>query len=165
MSHLLLHLDNITQLKIFFETVNPQVAPTDAHPCIPIVQELWPVMDSLADRIGAVDEASRPLAGCWRSIVISYRTHYAPLLPVTMARLIKSFEQTGLGQYLWVSSRVVREFGEQNPGAALQFVNGLSASMWQILQKYAGQFDEIPDGKSSLLVFHLQYCLSVKSLK
>ncbi|KAF8946454.1 Nuclear import receptor [Haplosporangium gracile] len=138
-------IDNITQLKIFFETVNPQVAPTEPHPCIPIVQELWPIMDSLADRIGAVDEASRPLAGCWRSIVISYRTHYAPLLPVTMARLIKSFKQTGLGQYLWVSSRVVREFGEQNPGAALQFVEELSASMWQILQKYAGQFDEIPD--------------------
>ncbi|KAK3831462.1 MAG: armadillo-type protein [Linnemannia gamsii] len=138
-------IDNITQLKIFFETVNPQVAPTEPHPCIPIVQELWPIMDSLADRIGAVDEASRPLAGCWRSIVISYRTHYAPLLPVTMARLIKSFEQTGLGQYLWVSSRVVREFGEQNPGACLQFVEGLSNSMWQILQKYAGQFNEIPD--------------------
>ncbi|KAG0312190.1 Nuclear import receptor [Linnemannia gamsii] len=138
-------IDNITQLKIFFETVNPQVAPTEAHPCIPIVQELWPIMDSLADRIGGVDDASRPLAGCWRSIVISYRTHYAPLLPVTMTRLIKSFEQTGLGQYLWVSSRVVREFGEQNPGAAIQFVEGLSVSMWQILQKYANQFNEIPD--------------------
>lgn len=79
-----------------------------------------------------------------------------------MARLIKSFEQTGLGQYLWVSSRVVREFGEQNPGAALQFVEGLSASMWQILQKYAGQFDEIPDGNSSLLVSAWSYYLPVK---
>lgn len=126
------------------------MAPTEAHPCIPIVQELWPIMDSLADRIGGVDDASRPLAGCWRSIVISYRTHYAPLLPVTMTRLIKSFEQTGLGQYLWVSSRVVREFGEQNPGAAIQFVEGLSVSMWQILQKYANQFNEIPDGRSSV---------------
>ncbi|KAI8598175.1 armadillo-type protein [Dissophora ornata] len=138
-------IDNISQLKIFFETVNPQIAPTEPHPCIPIVQELWPVMDSLADRVGGIDEVARPLAGCWRSILISYRTHYAPLLPVTMARLIKSFEQTGLGQYLWVGSRVVREFGEVNPGPTLQFVESLSVSMWQILQKYAGQFNEIPD--------------------
>ncbi|KAG0288381.1 Nuclear import receptor, partial [Dissophora globulifera] len=138
-------IDNITQLKIFFETVNPQVPPSEPHPCIPIVQELWPVMDSLADRVGGIDEVARPLAGCWRSIVISYRNHYAPLLPVTMARLVKSFEQTGLGQYLWVGSRVVREFGEQTPGPTLQFVESLSTSMWQILQKYAGQFNEIPD--------------------
>ncbi|KAG0370572.1 armadillo-type protein [Gamsiella multidivaricata] len=138
-------IDNISQLKIFFETVNPQVAPSETHPCISIVQELWPIMDSLADRVGGIDDVARPLAGCWRSIIISYRTHYGPLLPVTMARLVKSFEQTGLGQYLWVSSRVVREFGEANPGAALQFLEGLSASMWQILQKYSGQFNEIPD--------------------
>ncbi|KAF9349142.1 Nuclear import receptor [Mortierella sp. AD094] len=138
-------IDNITQLKIFFETVNPQVAPTEAHPCIPIVQELWPIMDSLADRVGGIDDIAKSLAGCWRSIVISYRTHYAPLLATTMARLIKSFEQTGLGQYLWVSSRVVREFGELSPRPTLQFVEGLSAPMWQILQKYAGQFNEIPD--------------------
>ncbi|KAF9110554.1 Nuclear import receptor [Mortierella sp. AM989] len=138
-------IDNLTQLKIFFETVNPQVAPTEAHPCIPIVQELWPIMDSLADRVGGIDDVAKSLAGCWRSIVISYRTHYAPLLTTTMARLIKSFEQTGLGQYLWVSSRVVREFGELNPRPTLQFVEGLSAPMWQILQKYAGQFNEIPD--------------------
>ncbi|KAF9180617.1 Nuclear import receptor [Haplosporangium sp. Z 11] len=138
-------IDNLTQLKIFFETVNPQVGPTETHPCIPIVQELWPIMDTLADRVGGVDEVARPLAGCWRSMVISYRTHYAPLLPVTMTRLMKSFEQTGLGQYLWVSSRVVREFGEANSGATLQFVEGLSVYMWQILQKHAGQFDDIPD--------------------
>ncbi|KAF9939699.1 Nuclear import receptor [Mortierella alpina] len=138
-------IDNISQLKIFFETVNPQVAPADAHPCIPIVQELWPIMDSLADRVGGIDDVARPLAGCWRSIIVNYRTHYMPLLPVTMARLVKSFKQSGLGQYLWVSSRVVREFGEVNPGPILQFVESLSASMWQILQKYAGQFNEIPD--------------------
>ncbi|KAI8349778.1 armadillo-type protein [Mortierella sp. GBAus27b] len=138
-------IDNISQLKIFFETVNPQVAPSEPHPCISIVQELWPIMDNLADRVGGIDEVARPLAGCWRSMVISYRTHYQSLLPVTMARLIKSFEQTGLGQYLWVSSRVIREFGEANPGPALQFVESLSASMWKILQKYAGQFNEIPD--------------------
>ncbi|KAF9432688.1 Nuclear import receptor [Entomortierella beljakovae] len=138
-------IDNLMQLKIFFETVNPQVAPTDAHPCIPIVQELWPIMDSLADRVGGIDDVAKPLAGCWRSIVISYKTHYTPLLPTTMARLIKSFEQTGLGQYLWVSSRVVREFGELNPGPTLHFVESLSTPMWQILQKYGGQFNEIPD--------------------
>ncbi|KAG0015504.1 Nuclear import receptor [Entomortierella chlamydospora] len=138
-------IDNVTQLKIFFETVNPQVAPAEAHPCIPIVQELWPIMDSLADRVGGIDDIAKSLAGCWRSIVISYRTHYAPLLPTTMARLVKSFEQTGLGQYLWVSSRVVREFGEISPRPTLQFVESLSTPMWQILQKYAGQFNEIPD--------------------
>ncbi|KAF8980943.1 Nuclear import receptor [Entomortierella lignicola] len=138
-------IDNITQLKIFFETVNPQVAPTEAHPCIPIVQELWPIMDTLADRVGGIDDVAKSLAGCWRSIVISYRTHYVPLLPTTMNRLVKSFEQTGLGQYLWVSSRVVREFGELSPGPILQFMEGLSAPMWQILQKYSGQFNEIPD--------------------
>ncbi|GJJ78359.1 transportin-3 [Entomortierella parvispora] len=138
-------IDTVSQLKIFFETVNPQVGPTEAHPCIPIVQQLWPIMDSLADRIGAIDDVARSLASCWRSIVVTYRTHYAPLLPVTMARLIKSFEQSGLGQYLWVSGRVVREFGESNPIPTLQFVESLSVSMWQILQKYSGQFNEIPD--------------------
>ncbi|KAF9217935.1 Nuclear import receptor [Podila verticillata] len=138
-------IDNLSQLKIFFETVNPQVAPTEAHPCVPIVQELWPILDTLADRVGGIDEVARPLAGCWRSTIISYRTHYAPLLPTTMARLIKSFEQTGLGQYLWVASRIVREFGESSPAPSLQLVESLSVSMWQILQKYSGQFNEIPD--------------------
>ncbi|KAF9427872.1 Nuclear import receptor [Podila epigama] len=138
-------IDNLSQLKIFFETVNPQVAPSEAHPCVPIVQELWPILDSLADRVGGIDDVARPLAGCWRSTVISYRTHYGPMLPTTMARLVKSFEQTGLGQYLWVSSRIVREFGEASPAQTLQFVESLSASMWQILQKYSGQFNEIPD--------------------
>lgn len=150
-------LDNISQLKIFFETVNPQVAPTEPHPCIPIVQQLWPIMDSLADRVGAIDDVARSLASCWRSIVVTYRTHYAPLLPVTMSRLIKSFEQSGLGQYLWVSGRVVREFGESNPIPTLQFVEGLSMSMWQVLQKYAGQFNEIPDGKTFKITFLLFY--------
>ncbi|KAF9901790.1 Nuclear import receptor [Lobosporangium transversale] len=138
-------VDNLTQLKIFFKTVNPQVPPAEAHPCIPIVQELWPIMDSLADRVGRIDDVARTLAGCWRSIIISYATHYAPLLPMTMTRLIKSFEQSGLGQYLWVGSRVVREFGETNPIPTLRFVEGLSVPMWQIFQKYAGQFNEIPD--------------------
>ncbi|KAG0343249.1 Nuclear import receptor [Podila horticola] len=138
-------IDNLSQLKIFFETVNPQVAPTEAHPCVPIVQELWPILDTLADRVGGIDEVARPLAGCWRSTIISYRTHYAPLLPTIMARLTKSFELTGLGQYLWVASRVVREFGESSPAPTLQLVESLSVSMWQILQKYSGQFNEIPD--------------------
>ncbi|KAF9581145.1 Nuclear import receptor, partial [Lunasporangiospora selenospora] len=135
----------IGALKLFFETVNPQVAPSDAHPCIPIFQELWPVLDTLADRIGNIDDVAKELTGCWRSALISYRTHFAPLVPMIMARLIKSFEQTGLGPYLWVSGRVVREFGELNPAASVQFVEGQSVFMWQILQKYSGQFNEIPD--------------------
>lgn len=132
--------------------MNPQVAPTETHPCVPIVQELWPILDTLADRVGGIDEVARPLAGCWRSTIISYRTHYAPLLPTTMARLIKSFEQTGLGQYLWVASRIVREFGESSPAPSLQLVESLSVSMWRILQKYSGQFNEIPDGRFVLCV-------------
>ncbi|KAG0260244.1 Nuclear import receptor [Actinomortierella ambigua] len=137
--------DNLSQLKIFFETVNPQVSPSDPHPCVPIFQELWPILETVADQFGNNEDIAKPLAGCMRSAVISYRDHFTPLLPSLLNRLVRSFEQTGLGQYLWVGSRVVREFGKTDPTMTVQFVESVSTTMWQILQKYAGQFNQIPD--------------------
>ncbi|KAG0243782.1 Nuclear import receptor [Actinomortierella wolfii] len=137
--------DNLSQLKIFFETVNPQVSPSEPHPCVPIFQELWPILETVADNFGSNEDIAKPLAGCMRSAVISYRSHFTPMLPSLLNRLVRSFEQTGLGQYLWVGSRVVREFGKADPATTVQFVESISTTMWQILQKYAGQFNQIPD--------------------
>lgn len=65
-----------------------------------------------------------------------------------MERLATVFERTQLSCYLWVATKVVREYANEdanNTTNCLKFMEGLSTVMFGMLP--SKQFSDIPDGE------------------
>ncbi|CAG8533786.1 12478_t:CDS:2 [Acaulospora morrowiae] len=127
------------------ETVNNTSGQT--HPCISIIQELWPVFDVLFRNFGVDPQLSESLCKCFKCCVVHYPNDFQQLLPELMDRLIAAFDQTGLSCYLWVAGKCVRIHssgeGTEATLTLLRFVERLSVTMFRILSEKKP--DDIPD--------------------
>ncbi|CAG8608492.1 6594_t:CDS:2, partial [Acaulospora colombiana] len=127
------------------ETID--TTPNTVHPCVSIIQELWPVFNLLLLNFGADPHLSESLCKCFKCCVVYYPNAFHLLLPDLMERLIAAFDQTGLSCYLWVAGKCVRmnSVGEGTEAtlALLTFVERLSVTMFRILGDKKP--DDIPD--------------------
>ncbi|RUS17966.1 hypothetical protein BC937DRAFT_89307 [Endogone sp. FLAS-F59071] len=136
----------LEQITLFLQVVTPDIPPGQPHPCVTFVRELWPVFDLLLDSFGNHPAVSESLCKCFKYCVVSYRTHFIPLLPQLMERLVTVFDRTQLSCYLWVATKVVREYANEdanNTTNCLKFMEGLSTVMFGMLP--SKQFSDIPD--------------------
>ncbi|CAB4409821.1 unnamed protein product [Rhizophagus irregularis] len=119
------------------ETSTADVNTGLVHPCITIIQELWPVFDLLLVHFGSDSHLSESLCKCFKYCVVFYRIPFRPLLPDLMERLVTVFGQTFLSCYLWVATKCVQEHcdgeGTEMTMAMLSFVERLSVSMFNLL--------------------------------
>ncbi|KAF0521261.1 ARM repeat-containing protein [Gigaspora margarita] len=107
------------------------------HPCISIIQELWPVFDLLLMNFGADSHLSESLCKCFKYCIVYYPAAFRPLLPEFMDRLITVFDRTSLSCYLWVAGKCVREHstgeGTEATLTLLTFFERLSVTMFRFI--------------------------------
>ncbi|CAG8580296.1 14524_t:CDS:2 [Funneliformis caledonium] len=117
------------------------------HPCITIIKDLWPVFDLLLVQFGSDSHLSEILCKCFKYCVVFYRISFRPLLPDLMERLVTVFGQTHLSCYLWVATKCVQEYsddeGTEMTMAMISFVERLSVTMFSLLN--GKKSAEIPD--------------------
>ncbi|CAG8491419.1 5508_t:CDS:2 [Ambispora leptoticha] len=126
----------------------PAITPAgQTHPCISIIQEMWPVFDQLLTHFGGHAHFSEAICKCFKYCVVSYRDDFRPLLPALMERLVTTFDGTGLSCYLWVATKCVREHidreGSEVALTMLSFVQSLSITTFRILNEK--KIIDIPD--------------------
>lgn len=76
------------------------------------VQEIFPVLATIADNFLDFTPIIERICRCWRYMVLSYRTAMAPLLPALAEKLGSGFAKSRQGCFLWATDSIVREFSE-----------------------------------------------------
>ncbi|KAJ3091018.1 Nuclear import receptor [Quaeritorhiza haematococci] len=136
------------QLSIFMKHVRPQDVPKETpHPCVGLVQSMWPVFDHLMDTFGD-SPVAESFARCFRYCMQSYRWHFVPVMGPLMTKTVALFDRTGLPPYLWVAEQCVKEYGNEDTEDGKQMfalVETMTGSTFRIFQAHAGRMDTIPD--------------------
>ena len=140
--------DLVELLTIFIQTVSPYVEPTQEHPAVHFVRDIWPVLCETLTVFGFVQYISESVAKIFKNIIYSYRIHSLPLLGPMAEKLLSSFEQYQYGCFLWASGAIVRQFGHEEVDdevryAIWQFVERQCLNTFQLLEK--NKPNDIPD--------------------
>lgn len=102
--------DYLGLLTIFFDYVQPYVSPNEENPAVKYCQEILPALAGLAKHFTRSIPILERICKCWRTMVISYRTATAPLLPTLASSIAEGFEASRQGGFLWATDAVIREF-------------------------------------------------------
>lgn len=147
-------VDILEQISVFFDIIRPDIPIGQPHPCVTFVSELWPVLDVTLANFGQVLTVSEPLCKCFNSFIVSYGPHFVPLLPQLMERIVNAFDSTGLSGYLWVSSKLIREYAKgDGEHPCFEFIKRLSQTMFVKMQ--AQEINNMPDGKCRISDIHI----------
>ncbi|EMC93271.1 hypothetical protein BAUCODRAFT_36946 [Baudoinia panamericana UAMH 10762] len=111
--HKLAIADHMNLLTIFIGEVKPYVDPREpTHPCVQYCQEIFPVLAAICERFIDFVPIVERVCRCWRYMVLSYRTHTAPLLPQLAEKMAAGFTASRQGCFLWATDSIVREFSD-----------------------------------------------------
>lgn len=108
--------DHVQLISIFMQEVTPYVPPNVEHPCVKYCGEVLPILNTIIMNFTKSIPILERVCRCWRYMVISYRSHFIPLLPVLAQSLSAGFETCREGCFLWATDAVLREFsGDMEP--------------------------------------------------
>ncbi|KIW34077.1 uncharacterized protein PV07_00877 [Cladophialophora immunda] len=102
--------DYLGLMTVFFDWVQPYVSPSEENPAVKYCQEVLPALSQIAKHFTRSMPILERVCKCWRSMVISYRTATAPLLPTLATSIAEGFEASRQGCFLWATDAVIREF-------------------------------------------------------
>ncbi|KAF2722007.1 ARM repeat-containing protein [Polychaeton citri CBS 116435] len=110
--HKLAIADRLNLVTVFIMNVTPYVEPSKPHPVTPYCEEILPILGAIAERFADFVPILERVCRCWRYMILSYRTHTAPMLPALATRLAAGFTASRQGCFLWATDSIVREFSE-----------------------------------------------------
>lgn len=129
--------------------VHPLDVPADQiHPCVQLLQDFWPTLDSLLTLYGTRTPVAEEFAKCIKNAIETYGPHFSPLLKVLMTRLVGVYDVSGESAYLWIARNCVREFGTDE--RMVGFVDEMTRITFRELQ--TRKLDTMPDGTLPKLV-------------
>ncbi|WBW73320.1 karyopherin/importin-beta family nuclear import receptor Mtr10 [Schizosaccharomyces osmophilus] len=139
--------DEIDILIIFFSIVYPLSSSHEIHPTIQLCLDIWPVVARTLDTIPSPLICER-ICKLLKNVIMTFREKALVLLPSIAETLVKGFESTQFGCFLWVSGACVREFGltetdEQTQVSVWGFVERQCTNMFYYMTKKSPK--EIPD--------------------
>ena len=146
--------DHLNLITIVISEAKPYVSPREAggHPCVRYCQEIFPVLAAICERFVDFAPIAERVCRCWRYMVLSYRTHTAPLLPQLADKLAAGFSSSRQGCFLWATDSIVREFShvdadaqvpEETVGAIFAFYEQQATTFLRALNDL--QPEELPD--------------------
>ena len=142
--------DQLGLVTIFFDYVQPYVSPAAENPAVRYCQEILPALAQIAKHFTQSMPILERVCKCWRSMVISYRTATAPLLPTLASSIAGGFEASRQGCFLWATDAVIREFSDgaefiddATSENVFQFFASLATVFFRILAEL--QPGELPD--------------------
>ncbi len=91
--------------------INIQLASSDVHPSLIIIEKIWPIIQSLFTKFGDKLIISESLSRFCRHFLESTQIHSGKILPLLFSNLISTLQRTKLSCYIWVCSKVVRVYG------------------------------------------------------
>ncbi|KAF2774389.1 ARM repeat-containing protein [Teratosphaeria nubilosa] len=106
--------DRLNLVTVFIQWVTPYVEPKTPHPIVEYCQEIFDILSVICQRFIDFVPIVERVCRCWRYMVLSYRTHIAPLLPTLAEKLAAGFSQSRQGCFLWATDSIVREFSDVN---------------------------------------------------
>lgn len=132
-----LYLDRIS---VIFRFVTPTVPSGAAHPCLAVVQELWPVLSRAFEQLS---DNVRVMERCCRTVRFAVRcvgTQSAPLLESLVKQMVVIYSAHPHSCFLYLGSILVDEFSHL-PGCVSGLLSMLQAFLpatFAILQKENG---------------------------
>ncbi|KAI5289164.1 Nuclear import receptor [Ascosphaera aggregata] len=132
--------DHVQLISIFIQEVVPYIPPNVDHPCVKYCGEILPILNTIVMNYTKSIPILERICRCWRYMVISYRSHFIPLLPALATSLSAGFETCREGCFLWATDAVLREFSgdlepipEETTNAAYQFFEQQAVHFLRIL--------------------------------
>jgi transportin-3 len=136
--------DRLNLVTIFVQTVTPYVEPSQAHPAVKYCEEIFPVLSIIAERFINFTPIIERVCRCWRYMILSYRTHTAPLLPQFADKLAAGFTASRQGCFLWATDSLVREFSDINANVGQETVNAIYTFYEQQATSFLRQLNDLP---------------------
>ncbi|CAB59809.2 karyopherin/importin-beta family nuclear import receptor Mtr10 [Schizosaccharomyces pombe] len=139
--------DNIDIVTIFLSLVHPPSPAGELHPIVRLFQDIWPILSRTLDTFSDVLICER-ISKLLKNFIYTFKEKAIVTLPVITEALIKGFEKTQYGCFLWVSGACVRQFGvpemdEQTLSAVWSFVGKQCTNMFYYMSNKNPK--EIPD--------------------
>ena len=136
--------DRLNLVTIFVQMVTPYVEPSQAHPAVKYCEEIFPVLSIIAERFINFTPIIERVCRCWRYMILSYRTHTAPLLPQFADKLAAGFTASRQGCFLWATDSLVREFSDINANVGQDTVNAIYTFYEQQATSFLRQLNDLP---------------------
>ena len=112
--------DRLNLITTMVQFVTPYVEPSQPHPAVQYCEEIFPVLAAICERFVDFVPIVERVCRCWRYMVLSYRTHAAPLLPQLAEKLAAGFMASKQSGFLWATDSIVREFSDVIPNVVTQ---------------------------------------------
>lgn len=146
--------DHIKLVTIFIQHVHPNIEPPTPNPGVQYCQEIFPILDKIAELFPNCSPILERVCHCWRHMVLSYRSSMVDLLPILADKLVTRFASSRQGCFLWATDSVVREFSEgadrvdaNTSEAIFNFSEQQATTFLRTYSEYSA--DQLPDSKNS----------------
>ncbi len=126
--------EQIEIVRIFLEFIKPRDFHTPEDPVANLVIEMWPMVIGLLDHHGHSMKVSERCMKFTKTVLQTYNVFLTPILPSVANALVKGFQETRYGCYLWVSGIVIKEFGDEYSSAEIK------ESVWNFAYQQIGTF-------------------------
>lgn len=136
--------DRLNLVTIFVQLVTPYVEPSQPHPAVKYCEEIFPVLAIIAERFINFTPIIERVCRCWRYMILSYRTHTAPLLPQFADKLAAGFTASRQGCFLWATDSLVREFSDVNANVSQDTVDAIYKFYEQQATSFLRQLNDLP---------------------
>jgi len=136
--------DRLNLVTIFVQLVTPYVEPSQSHPAVKYCEEIFPVLAIIAERFINFTPIIERVCRCWRYMILSYRTHTAPLLPQFADKLAAGFTASRQGCFLWATDSLVREFSDVNANVSQSTVDAIYTFYEQQATSFLRQLNDLP---------------------
>lgn len=136
--------DRLNLVTIFVQMVTPYVEPSQPHPAVKYCEEMFPVLAIIAERFIDFTPIIERVCRCWRYMILSYRTHTAPLLPQFADKLASGFTASRQGCFLWATDSLVREFSDVNENVSQDIVDAIYKFYEQQATSFLRQLNDLP---------------------
>ncbi|CDR42968.1 CYFA0S10e04346g1_1 [Cyberlindnera fabianii] len=115
--------DEVEIVRYYFDVLRPRQFQAAEDPVANIAKEVYPLIATLIEKHGHSLKVSERCMKFTKTVIQTYALYLTDLLPTIVNLLVKGFQQTQFGCYLYVSGSVIREFGDEDtPDATRQAV-------------------------------------------
>jgi transportin-3 len=136
--------DRLNLITVFIQWVQPYVEVKKPHPAVQYCEEIFPILSAIAERFVTFTPIIERICRCWRHMVLSYRTHAAPLLPQLAEKLSAGFAASRQGCFLWATDSIVREFSDVSEVVPKETTDAIYAFYEQQATAFLRALNDLP---------------------
>ncbi|KAJ3035633.1 Nuclear import receptor, partial [Rhizophlyctis rosea] len=130
--------DLVDQFSLFIRVIRPTIDPQSPHPCVIVLQGIWPVLDGLLTTYSTARRLYQAMCRVFVFSMESYRHHLGPLLGLIMTKVVEMFHLSGEACWLWVAKKCVNVFGDDDGGGVEAGGNGNGKVVLEVVGQMTG---------------------------